>query len=37
MTESDIIDEDAKEVRNDQNIVNGIQNYGMIANNYFTY
>ena len=37
MTDSDIVEEDAQEVRNDQNIENGIQKYGMIANNYFTY
>ena len=37
MTDSDIVEEDAQEVRKDQNIENGIQKYGMIANNYFTY
>jgi hypothetical protein len=37
MTESDIVEEDAQEVRNEKSIENGISKYGMIANNYFTY
>jgi hypothetical protein len=37
MTESDIVEEDAQEVKNEKSIENGISKYGMIANNYFTY